>query len=93
MILGAKTKYPTDARTYAINWSKWLTGLNNDTISSSVWTVPQGLTLVAQSNTTTKTTVRIGSGTVGVQYTVYNTVTTAAGEIRTLGFILTPVTP
>lgn len=93
MILGSRTKDPADARTYKIDWSAWLTSINNDTIATPAWSVPAGLTLGSSSNTTTTTQARISGGVAQTTYTVYCTVTTAAGEIRKVGFNVTAVTP
>lgn len=89
--LGAARKDQIDSRTYSIDWTAWLAGLAGaDTIATSTWVVPSPLTLVNQSNTTTKVNVRISGGTTTVvAYTIYNTVTTTAGEIKRVSFILT----
>jgi hypothetical protein len=87
--LGSRTKDPADARTYSIDWSPWLAGLPTaDTIASSVWSLPAGVTLVAQANTTTKTSVRVSGGTTGTNYSISNTVTTTNGEIKKVLFQL-----
>lgn len=57
----------------------WSDDLNASTVSTSVWTVPTGLTSVAESNTTTTTTIRMSASATG-SYTVLNTITTVAAE-------------
>lgn len=69
--------------TYSIDYSNWVT--NSDTINSSVYAVQSitgdadPLTIVAQSNTTTQTTVKISGGTSGNIYKVFNTIITSGG--------------
>lgn len=93
MSLGTRIKAPTDSRTYSIDWSAWLAGLGTDTIASSVWVVPAPLTLVNQSNTTTKANVRITGGVVGTLYVITNTVTTAGGEVKQVTFAINVQAP
>lgn len=62
---------------YAINWSEWLQGA---TISTSTWAVEVGgggLTIDSESETSTTATVRVSSGTIGVTYTLKNTIVTS----------------
>lgn len=49
-----------------------------DTISSVVWTVPDGLTLVNQIHTSTVATVFLGGGVLGKEYEVSAQITTNA---------------
>jgi hypothetical protein len=71
---------------YQIDWATWL---GADTISLSIWAVaPAGLTLFNPSNTTTKATIWAGGGTVGTDYVVTNTITTAAGRIETRDILI-----
>lgn len=89
-ILGKRLKDANDTRTYSIDWTAWLAGLaGTDTISTTSWTVPSPLTKVSESNTTTKTNVRISGGVTTTTYVIYNTVTTVAGEIKRVAFQLT----
>lgn len=63
---------------YAINWSDFLAG---DSIATSTWAVsPSGLTIDSETETTTVTTVWVSGGTVGVEYLLTNTITTAGGR-------------
>jgi hypothetical protein len=78
-ILGTKTnpyiKDPDAELDYTINWAAY-----GDTISTSIFTVPTGITLETQSHTTTTTTVWLSGGTVGQKYAIQNRVTTAGGR-------------
>lgn len=62
---------------YAVDWTAWL---GNDTIDTSTWTVPTGLTKVSDSKTMKIATVWLSGGTVGQEYTVTNHIKTAAGR-------------
>lgn len=76
--LWPRSKDPDDVLDYSINWARELAG---DTISTSVWTVPSGLTDESLStNTDTETTVWLSGGTDGTSYDVKNRITTAAGR-------------
>lgn len=80
------TQPTTDKTPKVFDWSLWLTNEGADTIASSAMSVvPSGLTInsPAATFTTTNTTVWVSGGTDGQSYNVYNTVTTAAGRIRT----------
>ncbi|MFO0271368.1 MAG: hypothetical protein ACK53W_12640 [Gemmatimonadota bacterium] len=72
------TKDPGARVDYDLDWSEYL---GADTIATSSWTVPAGLTLYAQTATTTVATVWIEGGTAGVDYAITNRVTTAGGRI------------
>lgn len=79
--LGTVTKDPDDKTNRGIDWDgdNLLTN-RSTTIATSAWTVPVGLTSVAESNTTTTTLIRIGGGTDGSDYIITNHVVLANGE-------------
>jgi hypothetical protein len=54
-------KDPNAKKDYTVDASPWL---GTDTISSATWNIPAGLTLEAQSNTTTTMTVWLSGGTI-----------------------------
>jgi len=68
-------KDPEAVLDYEVDWSTWL---GADTISTSTWVVPAGLTEDSSSNTTTTATIVVSGGSVG-SYTATNRITTAAG--------------
>lgn len=78
-------KDPQAVLDYQIDWSAWL---GTDTISTSTWTVPTGLTKVSDTKTTTTTTILLSGGTVGESYSLVNHIVTAAlrQDDRTLTF-------
>ncbi len=62
---------------YTVRWTTWL---NGDTISSSAWTIPAGITKVSEANTTTDAVIFLASGTVGTINEITNRVITAGGR-------------
>lgn len=76
------TKDPEATRYYSIDWSADLAELGEDvTIASSEWTVPEGLVVEAEDNTTTIATVKVSGGTVNHDYTLYNKITTSGEDV------------
>ena len=73
------TKDPQAVLDYAIDWTKWLDEVG-DSIETSTWIVPTGLTKVTETNTTKLATVWLSGGTVGENYTVTNRITTVGGR-------------
>lgn len=71
-------KDPNAVLDYLWDWSDWLAA--SETISTAVFTVPAGLTLSSQSNTTTTATVFLSGGTVGAGYQVTLRITTNQGR-------------
>lgn len=70
-------KDPDAILDYTVDWSRWL---GTDTIATSQWTVPTGLTEVTATNTPTSATVWLSGGTAGQAYTVTNRITTSGGR-------------
>lgn len=83
---GRFTKDPDSTLDYGNDWSAWLTDAGDDTIATSVWIVPDGITKASDSHTTTTTTIWLTGGTLGTRYNVVNRITTTQGrtEDRTL---------
>ena len=71
-------KSPLAVLDYSVDWSDWLA--TSETISTSTWSVPAGLTQDSETETTTRATVFLSGGTVGTVYTVTNTITTNQGR-------------
>lgn len=75
------TKDPDAVLDYACDWSAWLSG---DTIASSTWTVPDGLTEgtgdYESTHTATEALVWLSGGTAGRTYAVTNRITTTEGR-------------
>ena len=74
----APNKDPEAVLDYQINWSDWLP--DDDTISTSTWVVPSGITEDSSSNTSTAATIWLSGGTAGTGYAVKNHIVTGAGR-------------
>lgn len=62
---------------YGIDWAAWL---GEDTITTSTWLVPEGLTKDSDSHTETSTLVWLRGGEDGKLYRVTNRVVTGGGR-------------
>lgn len=82
------TKDPDAELDYGIDWTAWL--VEDDTIATSDWIVPDDLEKSNPSITDGKTTVWLAGGTVGQTYAVVNRITTAQGRTddRTLFLVI-----
>lgn len=78
--MGIERRYksPNERVTFSVNWASYL---NSDTITSSVWIVPTGVTQVSVSNTNTQANIMIQGGTLGKIYRLLNRITTSSNEI------------
>lgn len=78
-------KDPDATKDYGWDWQDWLEG---DTITTSTWIVPAGLTNVGESGPTIQsdgritTSVFISGGSLGVTYTITNRITTNSTPAR-----------
>ena len=77
MALATFLKDPNAVLDYTIDWNIWL---GTDTISTSSWTFPAGITKGTESNTTTTTTVFASAGTAGTNYDIVNRIVTVGGK-------------
>jgi hypothetical protein len=73
-----QSKDPDDVKDYLFDWSAWLG--DEDTIETSTFILPAGLTADSDSNTTTTATIWISGGTIGNTYKVLNRIVTAGGR-------------
>lgn len=71
-------KDPQDIIDYRIDWSKWLR--DGDTILTSEWVVPAGITMDSEDNNTTSSTVWLSGGTAGANYQLTNRIVTVQGR-------------
>ena len=67
---------------FGFNWTDWLE-TNNESIATSSWDVPSGLTRGDEINDGSTTGVFLSGGTEGVLYEVPNTIVTDAAIPRT----------
>jgi hypothetical protein len=75
--LFSEPKDPSAIKDYDMDWSDWLEG---DTIATSTWTVPVGITKQSESNTPTVSKIWLSGGTHGTIYTLKNVITTAGAR-------------
>lgn len=71
------TKDPSAKLDYTIDWED---ELGSDTIATSTWSVPAGITQESETETTTTTTIWVSGGTLGQRYNLVNSIVTAAGR-------------
>lgn len=71
-------KDPSASLDYSVDWSAWL---GQDTIVTSTWTVPTGITAQQEATTATVATIWLTGGTVGTNYLLVNRITTAGGRM------------
>ena len=74
-----RPKDPNEVLDYDLTWEAQMTA-DGDTIDTSNWMVPAGITKDSQSNTTTRTKVWLSGGTTGQTYELLNHVVTAGGR-------------
>lgn len=77
MTIERRYKDPDEILLFGINWADYL---GTDTIASSTWIVPAGVTMVSNSHTDTLATIKLSGGTLGQVYRITNRITTADGE-------------
>ncbi len=70
-------KDPDEVKDYGLLWASLL---GTDTINTSTWTVPAGITKDSDSMTDTTTTVWLSGGTAGDSYFLLNRIMTAGGR-------------
>lgn len=70
---------PNEVKDYTLDWGARRL-LEGETINSSTWIVPAGITKNSDSDTDTTTTVWLSGGTAGVHYTLTNRVVTSQGR-------------
>lgn len=72
------SKDPDAVLDYRVDWSAWLQ--TSETITTSIWVVPTGITQNSGSNTTTTATIWLSAGTAGTAYDVTNRIVTNQGR-------------
>jgi len=70
-------KDPSAKKDYMLDWAAWL---GDDTITTSTWTVPTGMTKESDSKTATTTTVWLSGGTLDAEYLITNLIETVGGR-------------
>lgn len=77
MVLSWPYKDPDEVLDYQLDWMARLAG---DTIASSTWIVPNGITKNSDSKTETTTTIWLSGGTIGASLSITNRIETAGGR-------------
>ena len=77
MTIERRYKDPDEILIFGINWADYL---GQDTILTSSWVVPAGVTAVSNAFTDTLASVKLSGGTLGQVYRITNRITTSDGE-------------
>jgi hypothetical protein len=77
MPLSWPDKDPQEVLDYALDWTARLAG---DTIATSSWVLPTGITKASDSHDVSTTKIWLSGGVEGTKYTLVNTITTTAGR-------------
>lgn len=75
---GHFTKDPDEVLDYTVDWDNRL--LTGETISTSTWVIPTGITKDSDANDDTTATVWLSGGTAGTNYSLVNRITTSQGR-------------
>lgn len=70
-------KDPNAVLDYGLDWAKWL---GDDTIATSTWTVPAGITKASDASAAAITLIWLSGGTAGTSYACVNRITTVGGR-------------
>jgi hypothetical protein len=70
-------KDPDSTEDFAFNW---VIDLDGDTITSSVFTLPDGMTEVSTANDDTTTQIFVSGGSAGRTYRITNRIVTSGGR-------------
>src|SRR5688572_14911680 len=73
------TKDPDETIDFAFNWKPLL---DDDTISTCDFLLPDGLAEVSSSNTTTEAAIFVSGGSEGCTYRITNRIVTTGGRTR-----------
>jgi len=76
-----EAKDPADVVDYTLDWSDVLS--DSETITTSTWTVPTGITKDSDSEADTTTTIFLSGGTAPVEYLLTNKIVTNNATPRT----------
>ena len=80
-------KAPGETLDYTRYWTDWL--VSGETISTSTWVVPTGLTSTLNTFDDTATTIKLAGGTANYAYVVTNTITTNQGRTSVRSWLFT----
>ena len=77
-------KDPQEVLDYGFDWEDWLA--TGDTVDTSTWKVPTGITKDSDTKTDTTTTIWLSGGTVGSTYKLTNRIVTNDGRTADRSF-------
>lgn len=76
-----KIKDPNDELDYIVDWNASPKPfLGTDTISTSQWIVPAGITSILETKTASTATIWLSGGTAGIIYDLVNRIVTVGGR-------------
>ncbi len=80
--MSGETKYkdPDAILDFGHDWSDWLTDSDDDTIATSEWIVPTGITEDSNTHDDTSTTIWLSGGTTGTVYSLVNRIVTVGSR-------------
>jgi len=73
------TKDPDEVLDYTVDWGTNVLA-TGETISTSTWTVPSGITKDSDTKTNTTTVIWLSGGTAGSDYNLANKIVTSASR-------------
>ena len=80
------TKDPAGVLDYTFDWADWLAV--GDTIQTSTWSVPTGITQVTTALAGAKASIWLSGGTAGTTYRVTNHIVTTGGRTDERSFTI-----
>ena len=83
------TKSAAEITDFTLDWSQVV---GADSIITSAWTVPSGITGSNQSSTATTASIRIAAGTASLFYPFVNTITRISGQVDQESLVITVAT-
>jgi hypothetical protein len=79
-------KDPQDSVWYTVDWTDWLA--TAETISTTDWTVPTGITQAAVTATSKTSLIKLSGGTAGVTYKIACKATTSTAQVVERSFLV-----
>jgi hypothetical protein len=79
-------KDPQDTVWYTVDWTEWLA--TGETVSSTAWTVPAGITQDAVTATSKTSLIKLSGGSPGVTYKIACKATTSSSQVVERSFLV-----
>lgn len=87
-ILGRFTKQPGETIDYPVDFTDWFEGRTGDSIASHTVTVEPGISIATHTRIGNVVTVVLAGGTTGTSYKTTVKITTAAGLVKEVEFVV-----